>query len=93
MLNDILDVSKMNSGVSGAQQAFRPTRPGDSRNKNAARQGGPGEDVSCPLPPQPYIAVSDCDLIERIIANMISNAVKFTSSGAVQPFICPVETS
>jgi signal transduction histidine kinase len=54
------------------------------------RQGGPGEDVMRPL--QPYIAVSDCDLIERIIANMISNAVKFTSSGAVQPFICPVET-
>jgi signal transduction histidine kinase/CheY-like chemotaxis protein len=91
MLNDILDVSKMNSGVFQAH-----SKPFDLQDlvTRATRmqlaKAGRVKMSFIPVP-QPYIAVSDCDLIERIIANMISNAVKFTSSGAVQPFICPLE--
>jgi signal transduction histidine kinase len=91
MLNDILDVSKMNSGVFQAHS--KPFDLQDLVTRATRMQLAKAGRVKMSFIPasQPYIAVSDCDLIERIIANMISNAVKFTSSGAVQPFICPVE--
>ena len=41
--------------------------------------------------PHPCIAVSDSGIVERIVATLISNAVKFTTAGAVQPFIWPLE--
>jgi signal transduction histidine kinase len=91
MLNDILDVSKMNSGV--FQAHIKPFDLQDLVTRATRMQLAKAARVKMSFipAPQPCIAVSDCDLIERIIANMISNAVKFTSSGAVQPFICPVE--
>lgn len=41
--------------------------------------------------PEPQIAYTDEDIVVRIVTNFISNAVKFTTAGAVQPFVCPLE--
>ena len=46
-------------------------------------------------PPSPDIStlflVSDPGIVERTIATLISNAIKFTNQGAVQPFVWPLE--
>merc|ERR1712060_319620 len=41
--------------------------------------------------PELIIAYTDNDILVRIIANFISNAVKFTHAGAVQPFVWPLK--
>lgn len=41
--------------------------------------------------PEACIANTDKDIVLRILTNLISNAVKFTVDGAVQPFVWPLE--
>jgi CheY-like chemotaxis protein len=91
LLNDNLDVSKINSGAFIANK-----KPFDLQRviANATKmQLAKARHIKMSFvpSPQPCIAVSDCDIVERIVATLISNAVKFTPSGAVQPFIWPLE--
>ena len=37
------------------------------------------------------LQIKDKDIVLRIVTNFISNSVKFTKSGCVQPFVIPVE--
>jgi len=93
MLNDILDVTKIKSG------AFIPRRIDFNLSDVVARatrmQQAKAHKIKMsfvPLTsPESCIAFSDPDIVERTIATLISNAVKLTMSGAVQPFICPLE--
>eukprot|EP00977_Amphora_coffeiformis_P012378 scaffold3058_cov177-Amphora_coffeaeformis.AAC.15 len=41
--------------------------------------------------PEPCITNTDKDIVMRILTNLISNAVKFTVDGTVQPFIWPLK--
>lgn len=41
--------------------------------------------------PRPNIAFADSDIVVRIVTNLISNAIKFSTFGGVQPFVCPLE--
>jgi len=91
MLNEVLDVSKINSGAFVPKtEAFdleqvvtRATRMQQAKATNIKMSFVPS--------PQPCVGVSDAGIVERIVATLISNAVKFTTSGAVQPFIWRLE--
>mmetsp|Transcript_7643 Transcript_7643/g.13463 ORF Transcript_7643/g.13463 Transcript_7643/m.13463 type:complete len:1267 (+) Transcript_7643:118-3918(+) len=92
MLNDILDVSKINSG------AFVPkNEPFDLKevvSRATRMQQAKASHIHLSFRPahRPCIALSDSSIVERTIATLISNAVKFTpNGGAVQPFIWPLE--
>ncbi|CAB9499765.1 histidine kinase PdhS [Seminavis robusta] len=91
MLNETLDITKLNSG------AFVPKiQPFDLKDvvARATRMQQPkASRISLsfrPLP-KPCIAVSDPNIVERIVATLLSNAVKFTNAGGVEPFIIPLE--
>jgi len=93
MLNNILDVSKINAGSFETKKSFFDLQ--DLVNRATAMQvvkaQTRGVKMSFTPLPEPQIAYSDEDIVSRIITNFISNAVKFTTAGAVQPFVCPLE--
>jgi len=92
-LNNVLDVSKMRSGAFQAQKQSFDLQDVVARvtRMQQAKTGGGHVKMSFTRSANPIIAISDPDIIERIIASLISNAVKFTPHGAIQPFICPLE--
>ena len=93
MLNNILDVSKIKAGSFETQKSFFDLQ--DLVNRATTMQlvkaQTRGVHMSFASTTEPQIAYSDEDIVVRIITNFISNAVKFTTAGAVQPFVCPLE--
>ena len=93
MLNNILDVSKIKAGSFETKETFFDLQ--DLVNRATTMQlvkaQTRGVKMSFTPLPEPQIAFSDEDIVVRIITNFISNAVKFTKAGAVQPFVCPLE--
>jgi len=93
MLNNILDVSKIKAGSFETQKGFFDLQ--DLVNRATTMQlvkaQTRGVKMTFTKLPEPQIAYSDEDILVRIITNFISNAVKFTTAGAVQPFVCPLE--
>ena len=93
MLNNILDVSKIKAGSFETKETFFDLQ--DLVNRATTMQlvkaQTRGVKMSFTALPEPQIAYSDEDIVVRIITNFISNAVKFTKAGAVQPFVCPLE--
>jgi signal transduction histidine kinase len=93
MLNNILDVSKIKAGSFETKETFFDLQ--DLVNRATTMQlvkaKTRGVKMSFAALPEPQVAYSDEDIVARIITNFISNAVKFTKAGAVQPFVCPLE--
>lgn len=93
MLNNILDVSKIKAGSFETKKGFFDLQ--DLVNRATTMQlvkaQTRGVKMTFTPMPEPQIAYTDEDIVVRIITNFISNAVKFTTTGAVQPFICPLE--
>ena len=94
MLNNILDVSKIKAGSFETQKSFFDLQDLVSRatTMQLVKAQTRGVKMSFTPLPEPQIAYSDEDIVVRIITNFISNAVKFTTAGAVQPFVCPLES-
>ena len=94
MLNNILDVSKIKSGSFETKDDFFDLQ--DLVNRATTMQlvkaQTRGVKMSFTPMPEPQIAYCDEDIVVRIITNFISNAVKFTTAGAVQPFVCLLES-
>jgi signal transduction histidine kinase/CheY-like chemotaxis protein len=94
MLNNILDVSKIKSGSFETKDDFFDLQ--DLVNRATTMQlvkaQTRGVKMSFIPMPEPQITYSDEDIVVRIITNFISNAVKFTTAGAVQPFVCLLES-
>ena len=91
MLNDILDVSKINSGAFVPKKEAFDLQDIVARATRMQQAKATRIKLSFQPSPQPCIAVSDSGIVERIVATLISNAVKFTQTGAVQTFIWPYE--
>ena len=94
MLNNILDVSKIKAGSFEIKEGFFDLQ--DLMNRATTMQfvkaKKRGVKMSFTPVQEPQIAYSDEDIVVRIITNFISNAVKFTTAGCVQPFVCPLES-
>ena len=86
LLNDILDFSKMEAGqLSLEPQAVSPSELVTQvvgLFEISARAKGLGFDVDCDISPGISI-VADPVRIKQILSNLIGNAVKFTTSGAI----------
>lgn len=91
MLNEILDVSKINSGAFVPKTEAFDLKDIVSRATRMQQAKATRIKMSFHASPQPCIALSDSGIVERVVATLISNAVKFTKNGAVQPFIWPLE--
>ncbi len=91
MLNNVLDVSKINSGAFVANKEPFDLNQVMARATRMQLAKANRIKMSFVPPPTPSVAVSDGDIVERVVAGMISNSVKFTKTGAVQPFVWPLE--
>lgn len=94
MLNNVLDLSKMNTG--DYDMDMRPFDLNDMLHRATKMQLSKAGDVNLsfttyPTNPHPCVAVSDGGVVNRVVTNLISNALKFTTAGAVQPFALPLE--
>lgn len=94
MLNNILDVSKIKAGSFEIKEGFFDLQDLVHRATTMQFVKAQTRGVKMSFSPsqEPQIAYSDEDIVVRIITNFISNAVKFTTAGCVQPFICPLES-
>ena len=93
MLNNILDVSKIKAGSFETKKGFFDLQDlvGRATTMQLVKAQTRGVKMSFTPMPEPQIAYTDEDIVVRIVTNFISNAVKFTTAGAVQPFVCPLE--
>jgi len=93
MLNNILDVSKIKAGSFETTMGFFDLQDLVHRatTMQVVKAQTRGVKMSFTPLPDSQIAYSDKDIVSRIITNFISNAVKFTTAGVVQPFVCPLE--
>lgn len=93
MLNNILDVSKIKEGSFKTKKKLFDLQDLVNRatKMQLVKAQTRGVNMSFTESSEPLIAYTDEDIVVRIVTNFISNAVKFTSFGAVQPFICPIE--
>lgn len=94
MLNNILDVSKIKAGsfTTTKNQFDLQDLVARATRMQLVKAQTRGVKMSFTPIPRPQIAYSDEDIVVRIVTNFISNSVKFTVAGVVQPFICPVES-
>ena len=91
MLNEVLDASKISSGAFKAKKDTFDLQDVVARATRMQKPKASKIKMSFQPSVKPCVAVSDSGIVERVVATMISNSVKFTTKGAVQPFICPLE--
>jgi CheY-like chemotaxis protein len=90
--SSVLDISKITSGTFQVQST--PFDLQDLMARATRMQKAKAGKVKMKFisnPSQPAVAFADPDILVRIIANLISNSLKFTAVGGVQPFVCPLE--
>mmetsp|Transcript_22983 Transcript_22983/g.54232 ORF Transcript_22983/g.54232 Transcript_22983/m.54232 type:complete len:1053 (+) Transcript_22983:227-3385(+) len=95
MLNNILDINKIKTGSFN----INPTRfnltelvqRATTMQVVKAQTKGVKMTFNTTSSVHPVYTSTDKDIVLRIITNFISNSVKFTKSGCVQPFVIPVE--
>ncbi len=85
MLDGLLDVSKLDAGAVAPR--FQPL-PLDrllgglqSRLRPSAAAKGLSLEVDCPAG---LVVLSDVDLLQRVLSNLLDNAIKFTAQGGVR---------
>merc|ERR1719410_740531 len=93
MLNNVLDLSKIKSGSYHVNKKLFDLQDLVNRSTRMQLVKAKARDVKMSFvsSPESIIAYTDNDIVVRIVANFISNSVKFTFAGAVQPFVWRVE--
>lgn len=80
MITSLLDVNRMEAGEMPLDLRVRDLREIVSAATEAAR-GASDLHVSVEVPSEPVTALADGNIIHRVICNLVSNALKFTSKG------------
>ena len=90
VLNNILDLSKIKSSTMVLHKEEFDLQELVAKATTMQRAKAVKAKMTF-VPSEHCIANSDKDIVLRILTNLISNAVKFTVEGTVQPFIWPLE--
>lgn len=91
MLNNVLDISKVKSGSLSVENQPVDLQELVSRATRMQLAKAGSVRLSSTASPEPLIGFTNADIASRIITNFISNAIKFTSSGAIQAFVLPID--
>jgi two-component system, sensor histidine kinase len=83
LFSSLLDISRLDAGVLEARYQPFPIQPLLERVCRDYRQESEGKGVKLDLIPTSAIIDTDPILCERILRNLVSNAVRFTSQGRV----------
>eukprot|EP00977_Amphora_coffeiformis_P016357 scaffold5022_cov158-Amphora_coffeaeformis.AAC.3 len=90
-LNNVLDLSKIKSSSMKVQKKEFDVQDMVSRCTMMQKSKAVKAKMSFKRGPRSYIVNSDLDITMRIMVNLISNAVKFTKSGGIKPFVWTIE--
>ena len=84
MLNGLLEVARLEAGIVDSQlQEFADRRSAASAWGGVRGAGSAPRGFWLQVPPAPLIVSSDPLLLELILRNLISNAIKYTERGGV----------
>lgn len=83
LINDLLDIEKIESGKMSFDMRKVTLAPIIHRTVNANRQIAQSHEVTLEigLPPWPQCVEGDPDRIEQVLTNLVSNAIKFSPAG------------
>lgn len=83
LFNELLDISKLDSGVIQPNLSAREIQPLLSRLHNDYAQEAAEKGIKLRIRPSRAVVSSDHVLLERILRNLISNAIRYTHAGGV----------
>lgn len=83
MFDELLDISKFDAGVVKASKQHFKLQPMFERLKSDYLHLAQSKDIDFILPETDLICYSDPNLLERILRNLISNAIRYTDFGTV----------
>lgn len=83
LFNSILDISRLDAGIVEVRPRAFPIQPMLERICRDERPGAEHKNVALRLVSSRAVVQTDPVLLERILRNLISNAVRYTESGSV----------
>jgi signal transduction histidine kinase len=91
LFNELLDISKIDSGVIEPQlKSFQLDGVFDRLRSGFAAEAA-AKDLRLSIAAAPYWVRSDAVLLERILRNLISNAIRYTTAGEVAVVAVPTD--
>jgi len=83
LFNELLDISKIDSGVIKPSLGNFALRDVLERLREGFAAEAAAKNLRLEVAPQDFVVFSDALLLERILRNLISNAIRYTPSGQV----------
>jgi len=83
LLDSLLDISKLDAGVIRTRVAAFPVQTVFDRIRSEFSQAAQAKGLDLYVRKTPYWVSSDRILLERVIVNLVSNAIRYTDSGSI----------
>ena len=84
LLNSLLDISKLDAGVLKANEKTIQLEPLIEGVVERFQPEIDQRDLNIVIETSPVCVKTDPDLLDRVVANLISNAIKFTHEGSIE---------
>ena len=83
MINSLLDVSRLEHNEMPLNKVVFDIRERCHKAMEVIGPDGANKNIAIILPPETVLAFGDPDIVQRIVMNLMSNAIKFTPEGGL----------
>ncbi len=83
MINSLLDISRLEHHEMPLNKSVFDIKESCERAMEVIGPDGANKEIAIILPPETVLAFGDPDIVQRIVMNLMSNAIKFTPEGGL----------